>query len=363
MSSPKKSMYRTKMLSDSRVMSLFDLKVPEEKHIPVNLEAHLVEQKEKPETSEVSIQTDEFKKRPPTPPYVPVKTGVDASTQIESEDYEKGYIFDFDAEVEPIVNVIVYKTMEQALVEVRQEHELLSLQKQREKIEYDNNTEYLKVRWLEEKERSDWMEKEKKKEIERQRLRTERSMRKKIEAYRMSKEILESIQQDVDLWLRENQYVGSDSRSEVALDFMPWLSSQVSDRVSNVKKSSNVLDYVLMQSLEKAYKLFDNRKCWIRVLVKRRDSNDEVEEQETKKKDAPVGPIGVGPSDTVRDVLDAFESEMTQREQQEEEEQQSEDTVSINLELLYAGRVLSDEVIVLNFAKDLDLLEIREVGS
>ena len=71
----------------------------------------------------------------------------------------------------------------------------------------------------------------------------------------------------------------------------------------------------------------------------------------------------MGPSDTVRDVLDAFESEMTQREQQEEEEQQSEDTVSINLELLYAGRVLSDKVIVLNFAKDLDLLEIREVGS
>ena len=43
--------------------------------------------------------------------------------------------------------------------------------------------------------------------------------------------------------------------------------------------------------------------------------------------------------------------------------QQSQDDASINLELLYSGRVLSDEVIVLKVAKDLDLLEIREVGS
>ena len=165
----------------------------------------------------------------------------------------------------------------------------------------------------------------------------------------------------MDSWLRENQYVGSDARSEVALDFMPWLSSQVSDRVSKVEESSELLDHVLTQSLEKAYELFDNRKCWIRVLVKRKDSiededNDDVDD-ETNKRNAPVGPIGVGPSDTVRDVLNAFESEMMTQQQQ------SQDDASINLELLYSGRVLSDEVIVLKVAKDLDLLEIREVGS
>jgi len=180
-SSGEKSKYRDKMMmSDSRVMSLFDMKVPERTHIPVDLSAHLVEEKNKPEVCEVSIQTDAFKKRPPTPPYVPVKTGVDASTQIEPEDYENGYIFDFDSEVEPIVNVIVYKTMEQALIEVRQEQELISLRRRRDKIEYDNNTEYLKVRWLEEKERSDWLEKQKRMEIERQRLRTERIVKQKI---------------------------------------------------------------------------------------------------------------------------------------------------------------------------------------
>ena len=147
--------------------------------------------------------------------------------------------------------------------------------------------------------------------------------RQKIEAYRISREILKNIQKDVDSWLRENQYVGSDARSEVALDFMPWLSSQVSDRVSKVEESSKLLDHVLTQSLEKAYELFDNRKCWIRVLVKRRDSiedeDNDDEEHETNKRNAPVGPIGVGPSDTVRDVLNAFESEMTQQSQDDAE--------------------------------------------
>jgi hypothetical protein len=156
------------------------------------------------------------------------------------------------------------------------------------------------------------------------------------------------------MWLRENQYVGSDARSEVALDFMPWLSSQVSDRVRKVEESSKVLDNVLVQSLEKAYELFENRKCWIRVLVKRRGSSNDDKDDDNKdgenesKSHTPVGPIPIGPSDTVRDVLNVFESKM-------------EDNIS--LELLYAGRVLSDAVIVLTIAKDLDLLEVREVGG
>lgn len=50
-------------------------------------------------------QTDEFHERPQTPDFVPKKTGVDVSTQIESSDK----VFDFDLEVQPLLAVLVGK--------------------------------------------------------------------------------------------------------------------------------------------------------------------------------------------------------------------------------------------------------------
>ena len=76
-------------------------------------------------TKEVDSQTNEFQPRPPTPEYVPRKTGIDRTTQISPE--EAARLFNFDQEVEPILNVIVYKTLEQALFEVEAEEELLAL--------------------------------------------------------------------------------------------------------------------------------------------------------------------------------------------------------------------------------------------
>lgn len=58
----------------------------------------------RPET-EVDTQTDAFEERPQTPDFVPMKTGVDASTQIEVSDK----LFDFEAEVQPMLAVLVGK--------------------------------------------------------------------------------------------------------------------------------------------------------------------------------------------------------------------------------------------------------------
>jgi radial spoke head protein 3 len=53
------------------------------------------------------VQTDVFVERPETPKYVPKKTGIDKITQIE--DYD---LFDYDREVQPILNVLLTKTIE-----------------------------------------------------------------------------------------------------------------------------------------------------------------------------------------------------------------------------------------------------------
>ncbi len=101
-------------------MTPYQIRPAPNPRIPVNLQYFLTDpNKEKAPTSEVTIQTDEFQPRPDSPEYIPKKTGIDTATQVE--DYE---LFNFEREVEPIVNVIITKTLEQSFLEIEEEEEL-----------------------------------------------------------------------------------------------------------------------------------------------------------------------------------------------------------------------------------------------
>lgn len=78
---------------------------------------------DKPPTDEQGIATEFYLDRPPVPlfqPKMPAKENCKA-TQIYDADAE---LFDFDKEVEPMLNVLVLKTLEQARMEVLEEEEL-----------------------------------------------------------------------------------------------------------------------------------------------------------------------------------------------------------------------------------------------
>jgi hypothetical protein len=98
----------------------------------------------KPETFEMEVQTQDYIDRPQTPIFTQVKTGEDASTQIE-----KGELFDFDEEVEPIVNVLTFKTLEEARMEVLEEEEIKMMKQQMQDFEKVRNRELEIVQKLE----------------------------------------------------------------------------------------------------------------------------------------------------------------------------------------------------------------------
>ena len=105
--------------------SPYDLRPGPPARIEVDLTYFLTEQgKAKAEEAEIRIQTDEFVQKPPTPKFVPKKTGIDKITQIE--DYD---LFEYDREVQPILHVLLSKTVEQALLEVEEETELEEIRK------------------------------------------------------------------------------------------------------------------------------------------------------------------------------------------------------------------------------------------
>lgn len=118
------------------------------RHMDVQTELYLEELTDAPQESEAAAQTDAFLDRPATPLYVPLKVGADVSTQIEL-----GELFNFDVEVEPLLEVLVGKTMEQALQEVCEEEELAALAAHQAHFEALRNAELAAAQRMETAER------------------------------------------------------------------------------------------------------------------------------------------------------------------------------------------------------------------
>lgn len=106
---------------------------------------YLVEEETFVPQKECETQSDNFLPPIPEPTFIPLKTGIDKGTQVE----DTNDLFNFDAEVEPILKVIVQKTLEQALVEVHNEYELLNLQTQAKLYEEQQE---LERKWIKEHE-------------------------------------------------------------------------------------------------------------------------------------------------------------------------------------------------------------------
>ena len=64
------------------------------------------------------------------------------ATQIFDADYE---LFNFDEEVEPMLNVLCLKTLEQARMEVLEECELTTMKKQKKEYEEVRNAELVEA--------------------------------------------------------------------------------------------------------------------------------------------------------------------------------------------------------------------------
>mgnify|MGYP000152981385 CR=1 FL=1 len=115
------------------------------RHIDIQTENYLEELSDRVPEVEEATQTEAFMDRPPSPLFIPTKTGVDKETQILPGD-----LFDFDLEVEPILEVLVGKTLEQGLMEVLEEEELENIRKHQEEFEQIRNAELAEVQRLEE---------------------------------------------------------------------------------------------------------------------------------------------------------------------------------------------------------------------
>ncbi|VDN13546.1 unnamed protein product [Dibothriocephalus latus] len=94
-------------------------------HVEVQTALYLEELADAVEQAETDCQTDPFLDRPPSPLFMPSKSGLDKATEILPDD-----LFFFEVEVRPILEILVGKTIEQALIEVLEEEELATIRDQ-----------------------------------------------------------------------------------------------------------------------------------------------------------------------------------------------------------------------------------------
>ena len=93
------------------------------------------------------MATEFYLDRPPVPlfmPRMPPKENC-KGTQINDEDPD---LFDFDAEIEPMLNVLINKTLDQARMMVLEEEELNIMQSQKKEYEEIRNAELIEAQRL-----------------------------------------------------------------------------------------------------------------------------------------------------------------------------------------------------------------------
>ena len=188
------------------------------RHMDVQTDSYLEELTDVVPESDIAVQTDPFIDRPPTPLFVPAKTGVDAVTQILP-----GELFDFDFEVEPILEVLVGKTLEQGMMEVMEEEELAAMRAHQEHFEQIRNAELVATQRMEAAEKRKVEEKARRLAQERERLDREKMVREKVAASVFSRGYLSGIVSGVYDKLYADGFFYDPVEKEVETDFLPWL--------------------------------------------------------------------------------------------------------------------------------------------
>ncbi|XP_039767077.1 radial spoke head protein 3 homolog isoform X2 [Ornithorhynchus anatinus] len=223
------------------------------KHVDVQTELYLEELSDRVVEIDMECQTDAFLDRPPTPLFIPAKTGKDIATQIE-----EGELFDFDIEVKPMLEVLVGKTIEQALLEVMEEEELANLRALQYSFEELRNAELAEVQRLEEQERRHKEEKERRKNQQMEVMNKQNETSEKIAARAFAQRYLADLLPSVFGNLRDSGYFYDPVERDIEAGFLPWLMNEVEKTMEYHMVGRTVLDMLICEVVEKRLNMFEN---------------------------------------------------------------------------------------------------------
>ncbi|XP_053663758.1 radial spoke head protein 3 homolog [Anopheles marshallii] len=251
------------------------------RHETVQTEKYLEELFLHPPELDAGCQTDLFLHRPPSPPYVPAKTGCDASTEILD-----GELFDFDVEVQPIIEVLVSRTLEQALVEVLHEEEIAEMKQQQQKILALREAELAELRRLEQEEQKRQAERDRRFLQDKIARDLDLEMQERITAAKLLQGRLDEIVPDV--LAAVDKIETEKDRAEFERQITPWLAKEVAHEVGQWIDANALLEDIIREILQHKKKLLQANED----LTAEEQQYDEVDPDETVDEPEPAAADG-----------------------------------------------------------------------
>jgi hypothetical protein len=248
------------------------------KHIDVQTDNYLEELTDKVPEVEEETQTEAFMDRPPSPLFIPSKTGHDMATQIEPGD-----LFDFDMEVVPILEVLVGKTLEVSMMEVMEEEELATIRMHQENFEQTRNAELAEVQRLEAEAKRKFGEKQRRMKEQAARIADQAQLKEKVAARSFAKNYLSDLHSSVFETLMDAGHFYDPVQKEVKDEFMPWVMDAVVDQLANVAMSRTLADGVIGAAMQLSVE--KQRLAMQKKESELRRKQQEAEEAEKKRKE------------------------------------------------------------------------------
>ncbi|NXF89178.1 RSPH3 protein, partial [Eubucco bourcierii] len=274
-------------LARKRAKEQMQLRTPEpvegREHIHVQTELYLEEISDRIIEIDTECQTDAFLDRPPTPFFIPAKTGKDVATQIE-----EGELFDFDIEVKPILEVLIGKTVEQALLEVMEEEELAQLWARQRAYAELRDAELAEVQRLEEQDRRYREEKERRRLQHMQMLQKQKETTEKIAAHAFAQHYLADLIPSVFNNLRESGFFYDPIERDIETEFLPWLMTEVEETLERKVLGRTVLDSLIRTVVEKRLDAFSPKPQTVAPAEESRPADALQEASETDTADQPL---------------------------------------------------------------------------
>lgn len=210
---------------------------------PKTLES-LLEPKTDPTMGNTLTQVEFYIDRPPTPLFIPNEEGENKASQIEDGD-----LFDYDIEVEPILEVITGKILEHARMEVLEEYEIELMRKHKRNFTQKRDAELIEVQRLQAEFNRRKHEDDRRKLQARTQRELKRIAHEKFVCRLTSKRFLSNIRFNVSQKLLDLGVFKDPAETGVHDQYLPWLVDTMQSTLFKQSAVEEILDNVFRQTV------------------------------------------------------------------------------------------------------------------
>lgn len=214
------------------------------RHETVQTERYLEELLARPIEHSAECQTDLYLNPVPEPPFIPMKNGIDVATHIEESD-----LFDFDVEVEPILDALINVTVKHALEEVIHEEQMADLRREKERYLAIREAEMAELRRLEANEIRLTSEKKRRERFEQIAIDLESELRDNISAAKLLESHVAQLLPDMLDAIHTE--IENKNANELENIFLPWLAREVAREVGQMIDARDILEEIVSEIVRK----------------------------------------------------------------------------------------------------------------